>query len=136
WNGTVGDEYQASLRTLLAELGLGDRLLILTNRSDVEQLYHACDVTVLTSDREGTPNVVLESMASGVPAVATNVADNALILDAGSGGATVPVGADRALAARVCQLLDPVALRTAAPKARRCAVGRVSLTSYIAQRGR
>ena len=106
-------------------------MLILTNRSDVDDLYHACDMTVLTSDREGTPNVVLESMASGVPVVATDVADNALILDEASGGAVVPLGDDRALAEQVCRLLnDPAALSTAGTKARRSAVERFSLVRW------
>jgi glycosyltransferase involved in cell wall biosynthesis len=136
WNGVVADTYQASLRSLLGELGLADRLLILTNRPDVEQLYHACDVTVLTSQREGTPNVVLESMASGVPVVATDVADNALILDTTSGGAVVPLDDDAALAERVCRLLlDPAALRTAGAQARCSAMERYSLIRWASAIG-
>jgi len=34
--------------------------------------------------------VVLESMACGVPVIATDIADNALILDDASGGSVVP----------------------------------------------
>jgi glycosyltransferase involved in cell wall biosynthesis len=131
WNGAGAGAYQTSLRTLLGELGLADRLLILTNRPDVDQLYQACDVTVLTSQREGTPNVVLESMASGVPVVATDVADNALILNDTSGGAVVPLGDDQALADRVCRLLgDPAGLRAAGARARCAAVERYSLARW------
>jgi glycosyltransferase involved in cell wall biosynthesis len=131
WNGGTTEVYQESLRNLLGELGLADRLLILTNRLDVDQLYHACDATVLTSRREGTPNVVLESMACGVPVVATDVADNAMILDDASGGAVVPLDQDEALAERVCRLLrDPAALRAAGAQARCAAVDRYSLTRW------
>jgi glycosyltransferase involved in cell wall biosynthesis len=131
WNGAPADAYQASLQRLLSELGLAEHLLVLTNRSDVEQLYPACDVTVLTSQREGTPNVVLESLACGVPVVATDVADNGLILDATSGGAVVPLGDDEALAEQVCRLLgDPAALRGAGVQARRTAVERHSLSEW------
>jgi len=128
WNGAVADAYQASLRTLVSELGLGDRLIVLTNRPDVDQLYSACDLTVLTSRREGTPNVVLESMASGVPVVATDVADNALILDDTSGGSVVALGDHEALAGEVCSRLgDPARLRAAGALARRSATDRYSL---------
>jgi glycosyltransferase involved in cell wall biosynthesis len=64
--------------------------------------------------------------------VATDVADNALILDDTSGGTVVPVDADEALAERVCDLLaDPRALRAAAAQARRTAVERFSVRRSV-----
>jgi glycosyltransferase involved in cell wall biosynthesis len=136
WSHRAADEYQASLRDLLATARLGDRMKILTDRNDVEQLYRACEVTVLTSRREGTPNVVLESMASGVPVIATDVADNALILDETSGGDVVPLDDDVAMADRVCRLLADVnARRFASSCARRAAVARHSLTLWASTVG-
>ena len=41
--------------------------------SDMAPLYQQAAVCVLTSDNEGTPNVLLEAMSSGVPVVATRV---------------------------------------------------------------
>jgi glycosyltransferase involved in cell wall biosynthesis len=133
WNGAASADYQASLRALLDELGLGERMVILTNRDDIDRLYAACDLTVLTSRREGTPNVVLESMACGVPVLATDVADNALILDEASGGGVVRLEADDELAERTCALLaDPAALRAAGTRARRAAVERFSMPRCVA----
>ena len=136
WGPATADKYQASLRELLETASLGDRMKILTDRNDVEQLYRACDITVLTSRREGTPNVVLESMASGVPVIATDVADNGLILDEPSGGCVVPLDDDEAMTERVCRLLDDVdALRSASASARRAAMTRHSLTHWASAIG-
>jgi glycosyltransferase involved in cell wall biosynthesis len=40
---------------------------------NVAPFYQQADIFVLTSDWEGTPNVILEAMASGIPVVATKV---------------------------------------------------------------
>ncbi len=136
WSHGTADQYQISLRELLENSRLGDRMRILTDRTDVEQLYRACDITVLTSRREGTPNVVLESMASGVPVIATDVADNALILDEASGGNVVPLDDDAAMADRACRLLgDADALRSASACARRAATTRYPLRLWASTIG-
>ncbi len=96
--------YEAQMRALVGELGIGDRVRFLGNQDDIVNCYLACDVTVLTSRREGTPNVLLESMACGVPVVATDVADNAFVVRDGV-GFVVPCDDDAAMAGRVADLL-------------------------------
>lgn len=99
------DEYKVEVEKLVDELLVRDRCLFLGNRDDVELLYRACDVTVLPSLFEGTPNVLLESMACGVPVVASDVSDNAYIVPDGRAGRIVPIGDPKFLADRVCELL-------------------------------
>jgi glycosyltransferase involved in cell wall biosynthesis len=99
------DAHETRMHALAREMGLRDSVRFVGNRDDVGRLYSACDVTVLTSLREGTPNVLLESMACEVPVVATDVADNALVVPDGRAGFVVAYDDDAAMAERVSHLL-------------------------------
>ncbi len=66
------------LRPLLerqaAALGLcSDALRFLGRIPDMSSTYQQSTIFVLTSEHEGTPNVLLEAMATGLPVVATRV---------------------------------------------------------------
>lgn len=54
-------------------LDLGDSIRFLGWVDDLELLYAALDVVVLTSRNEGTPVALIEAMAAGRPVVATDV---------------------------------------------------------------
>jgi glycosyltransferase involved in cell wall biosynthesis len=72
----VGDgpeEYGQRLRDLGRDLG--DRLLWVAARQEVELVYPALDLLVSASIGEGFPNVVAEAMACDVPCVVTDVGD-------------------------------------------------------------
>ena len=63
-------------------LGVGDRVRLLGEvaHEQLAELYSAADVFVLMSEREGWANVLLEAMACGTPALATNVGGNGEIV--------------------------------------------------------
>jgi glycosyltransferase involved in cell wall biosynthesis len=105
------DEYKRAMNRLVDELDIRKRCLFLGNRHDVDRLYCVCDLTVLPSLFEGTPNVALESMACGVPVLATQVSDNAQIIPDGLAGYVIPLGDEVALCERICQLLEDNARR-------------------------
>ncbi|MET9225476.1 glycosyltransferase [Lentzea sp. NPDC003310] len=65
------------------------RVRFLGTRTDVRDLFEAADVTVLTSDWEGMPIALLESLAAGRPIVASDV-DGVREVLSGGGGVLVP----------------------------------------------
>ncbi len=72
----VGDgPARGSLEQLAASLGLGQivRLVGAVPHEQLNSWYSAADLFCLVSDREGWPNVLLESLACGTPVVATNI---------------------------------------------------------------
>jgi glycosyltransferase involved in cell wall biosynthesis len=84
WFVAVGDgptEYATTLRRRASSLGLQERLVWTGARVDVVRIYRALDVLTNTSHAEGFPNVLAEAMATGVPCVATDVGEAALIVD-------------------------------------------------------
>ncbi len=86
----VGDgERRAALETRAAELGVAGHLIWTGWRDDLEALYPAFDVTVLTSHDEGTPVALLESLAAGVPVVSRAVGGIPEVLEGGRWGRLV-----------------------------------------------
>jgi glycosyltransferase involved in cell wall biosynthesis len=80
--GLPGDVYcllagdgpeRPALETLGRELGVGDRVRFLGHRDDTVTVYGALDLMVVSSDREGMSNSMLEAMSLGVPVVSTPV---------------------------------------------------------------
>lgn len=105
------DDYRRRMDQLVDELGLREHCRFLGNRPDVERLYPACDLTVLPSLFEGTPNVLLESMACGVPVVATDVSDNGHVVPDGRAGFLTPLDDPDAFAEPIVRLLEDYDLR-------------------------
>ncbi len=123
---------RGALEALHAELGLGERVRLLGNRSDVARLLAATDVCTLASDWEGLPIFVLESMAAGRPVVATDVDGLREVLRDG-GGALVPPRDPAALAGALGQMLLDQEVRAAAARAARETVDRRHDPAHMAR---
>ena len=103
----VGDgENRKELEQYASRLGLGQRTVFTGFRSDVPELLSEAAVSVLPSLSEGLSNSLLESMASGVPVVATRVGGNPEVIEHGVTGLLVPSRDSAALAAAVGRVLD------------------------------
>ena len=70
----VGDGHlRKNLEAETAHRGLGDSVLFLGNRDDIEEVYAGIDIVALTSTNEGTPLSLIEGMASERPVISTSV---------------------------------------------------------------
>lgn len=100
-----------SLLQLIRELGCQDYVRLVGHLADPKEFYEAMDVFVLSSIREGLPNVVLEAMAMETPVVATRVAGVPTLIKDGQSGLIVDPGNAEALVAGLAKLVDNPILR-------------------------
>lgn len=128
--GDGSEEYRKHLLHHARELGIADRIRWTGELVDVRSAYNAFDIATLSSRIEGFPNVIGEAMACGIPVVATDVGDTALII--GNHGETVPPERPDLLSAGWSRLrhrltLEP-GLRMAA---RNCIVANYSVDAMV-----
>lgn len=104
-------QLQRTIEQDVSARGLSDRVSMLGQRADVRALVARADIVVLSSDSEGTPNALLEAMASGVPVVATRVG-GVQDLVGEDAGLLVPYGDAAALAEALSRLIRDPSLRS------------------------
>lgn len=108
----VGDgELRPALEARAAELGIANRTRFLGWRGDLQTIYGATDVFVLTSRNEGTPVALIEAMAAGVSSVSTDVGGVRDVITGPDVGCLVPFGNPAALADAVWSLANDSARR-------------------------
>lgn len=109
-NGVVvsDDSYKKALQQHAVRLGIDERVVFTGFRSDVPELLSQAAVAVLPSvSGEGLSNALLESMAAGVPSIATRVGGSSEVIDEdGVTGLLVPPRDPRALVEAMCSVLD------------------------------
>ena len=95
-------------------LEVGSTFHFLGARDDIPNVVAGFDVFAMTSvpDSEGTPTVMLEAMACGLPIVGTNVGSVSEIVADGETGYVVPPLRPECVADRVLHLLRDPVLRT------------------------
>lgn len=100
----------ARLRGLAHALNLDARVRFLgpVPHESLREIYTAADCLILASDREGWPNVLLESMACGTPVAATDIWGTPEVVAHPAAGRLIPQRTPEAIAATVRALLaDP-----------------------------
>jgi glycosyltransferase involved in cell wall biosynthesis len=122
--------YARRLRALAEELGIWKSMVFPGFRDDVERIFSAMDVSLITSvpRSEGTTTTAQESMAVGVPVVATDVGAVSEVVEDGVTGYVVPPLDPQAIADAALRLLRDPALREGMGRAgRQRALERFSL---------
>ena len=104
----VGD-MEAAVRAAVERLGLADVVRLLGQRRDVPTILAGSDVLLLTSDWEGTPNVLLEAQNCGCVPVVTDAGGCGEALCHGETGLLVARDDPAAVVEAVASLFaDPV----------------------------
>ena len=75
-NGSLQKETESRLK----ELGLGDKKMILSNRTDIPDLMNAMDKFVFPSNYEGLGIVLIEAQKIGLKCVISHVVPDAAIV--------------------------------------------------------
>lgn len=129
----AGDgELRHELETLARDLGIAARVRFLGWRRDLDAIYAATDVFLLTSRNEGTPVAVIESLAAGTPVVATDVGGVRDVIARDDIGLLAPFGDSASLADHVLTLLaDPERRRRMGAAGRQSIAARYSLDRLV-----
>jgi glycosyltransferase involved in cell wall biosynthesis len=92
------------LQSLLNNTLVKESLILLAERADIAKVMTGFDLLCLPSLSEGFPNVVAEAMASGTPALVTDVGDAAIIV--GDDLMVIPSNATIQMAAKLAMLVS------------------------------
>ena len=98
-------DYFQHLQDMVRELGLVDRFRFVGKITDLRAHLRTADIFVLPSRSEGFSNALIEAMAAGVPAIATEVGGNPEAIQNGVSGVLVPAEDPSAISSAILRLL-------------------------------
>jgi glycosyltransferase involved in cell wall biosynthesis len=96
---------QEKIEAEVNRLGLHDNVYFTGYRQDVPDILSASDVSVMASHYEGIPRALMESMALGLPVVATNVPGTRTLIQPGKEGLLVDFGDVLGLSSSIAKVL-------------------------------
>lgn len=104
----IGDKIsQEPYISEIKKSGMSERIHITGHRKDVPQIIASCDVMIHASTRkEGLPRVILESLASGTPVIASANESSLEIIQDGTNGFIVPIKDASSIAKKIRELHD------------------------------
>ena len=91
--GMGSSEAMDSIRSLIAQLRLADRVRLCGWTGNISELLQQYDAFLMSSDYEGMPNALAEAMVSGLVCVSTNCRTGPKdMIEHGKNGYLIPVG--------------------------------------------
>ena len=103
-----GGDLSESLASLTQQLQVEDIVHFIGVRNDIPELLSSSDIFLFTTNFEGFPNALLQSMAARLPVVTTDFAGADELIQNGQNGIIVPMNdADAAVDALSRYLNDP-----------------------------
>jgi len=116
----VGDgPLRPGLEAMAHDLGIAGKVIFAGERHDIPAILSSMDVSVLISSSESLSNVILESMAAGVPVIATDVGGNPELVRDGATGILVPPGNEDRLVEAMLRLAGDAGSRIGCSQAAR-----------------
>jgi len=131
----VGDgARRQELGRMADTLGIADAVIFAGVREDVPRVLGLMDVFALSSTSEGTPNVLMEAMAAGLPVVATDVGGVPEVVEHGSSGLLVEAGDGPAMGGSLLEILnDPARADSMGERGRALARARYDINAVVAK---
>lgn len=103
----VGDGPERdTLQNLSDDLGITERVIFTGFRNDAYKFYNIMDIFLLTSFSEGAAMTLIESMASSLPCIVTDVGGNPEIVIDQQTGFVISSGDLEQLVSSICELIE------------------------------
>jgi glycosyltransferase involved in cell wall biosynthesis len=108
----VGDgPLRDKILTLAAQMQIDRQVHLLGAQNEVMELYSICDLVLLTSQKEGLPNVVMEAMLAAKAVTAFDVGGVKELIPSIAQGAVVALNDISAAAVKAIQILESARLQ-------------------------
>lgn len=100
--------YQSTMEDMIKKHKMDNHIKIMGPRHHIHDTIYRASISVLPSNWEGMPNALLESVALGVPSIATDcpIGGARQIIEDGVNGYLIPVGDEDALVDRMNTLVE------------------------------
>lgn len=104
--GNRKDSIENMLNNEVDALGIKGKVEFLGEKENISVYYKCSDIFVFPSRREGSPNVVIEAMATGLPVITTKLPGTKDIIDNNKNGILIDVDDEHRLTKEITDLLN------------------------------